>query len=296
MFACRNQMRVVRKVFIPTVHTFHVVVIMAQAINFPKIGASKHRMRPLYSADDYVGKFRGRLKGDAIQKKAVFIYSRRIDNVLRTRLGFKNYAPLEKPFRFFGVERSLKLRGVLLLHLPIGAPITATAVEELIALGVEEFLILGDAGSLSEALKPADLVVCTKALRDEGVSHHYIKNSKFVAPDKRLSALLERAMKEHNIPFKKGPTWTIDAPYMETVEELDRYANEGILTVEMEAAALFAVAKARKAKAAAVFSISDLLRPEGWTGFIYRKNLANLAYLRFADVVRLFTALDIDHD
>ena len=34
------------------------------------------------------------------------------------------------------------------------------------------------------------------------------------------------------------PTWTTDAPYRETVEEITRYRGEGILTVEMEAAAL----------------------------------------------------------
>ena len=36
---------------------------------------------------------------------------------------------------------------------------------------------------------------------------------------------------------------TIDAPYRETVAEARRYRRQGVLTVEMEAAALFAVGR-----------------------------------------------------
>ena len=58
---------------------------------------------------------------------------------------------------------------------------------------------------------------------------------------------------------------------METVEEVKRCSKEGIATVEMEAAGLFAVAKRRKVKAAALFTVSDIFRVEGWTGFVKKK-------------------------
>jgi len=51
----------------------------------------------------------------------------------------------------------------------------------------------------------------------------------------------------------------------------DRYVKEGILTVEMEAAALFAVAKVRSVKSAAVFVVSDVLTEGGWSGFVFGK-------------------------
>jgi uridine phosphorylase len=44
---------------------------------------------------------------------------------------------------------------------------------------------------------------------------------------------------------RSGSTWTTDAPYRETVEEVMEFRRRGVLTVEMEAAALFAVARAR---------------------------------------------------
>ena len=42
-----------------------------------------------------------------------------------------------------------------------------------------------------------------------------------------------------------GATWTTDAPYRETAEEVAYYRGDGVLTVEMEASAVFAVAQAR---------------------------------------------------
>ncbi len=73
---------------------------------------------------------------------------------------------------------------------------------------------------------------------------------------------------------------TIDAPYRETVAEARRYRRQGVLTVEMEAAALFAVGRYRKADVAALFSFSDTLSITGevsWKPkFHLRRNLAGL--------------------
>jgi uridine phosphorylase len=65
--------------------------------------------------------------------------------------------------------------------------------------------------------------------------------------------------------YKRGATWTIDAPYRETAEELRHYREEGVLTVEMEAAAVFAVARHRGLQAAAAFVLSDTLTDTDWT-------------------------------
>jgi uridine phosphorylase len=156
---------------------------------------------------------------------------------------------------------------MLLSMLPIGAPITAIVTEELGALGAREFLILGMAGGLAPALRPGDLVLCTKAVRDEGTSHHYLRGSIYVRPSDELMARIKNIIGTLGFKFAVGPTWTIDAPYMETGGEVAHYRKAGVLTVEMEAAALFAVAKKRRYKAAAVFAISDTLTDKGWSGF-----------------------------
>jgi purine-nucleoside phosphorylase len=63
----------------------------------------------------------------------------------------------------------------------------------------------------------------------------------------------------------QGPSWTIDAIFRETIAEATAYRDEGILTVEMEAAALFAVGEVLGVEVAAIFTISDhLLAHDEW--------------------------------
>ena len=123
----------------------------------------------------------------------------------------------------------------------IGAPAAAMVLEELVELGATRFVSLGFAGALSSDLDFDDVVVCSKALRDEGVSHHYLAPARYSFPSPTLSAQLLRALSADGEPVSEGPSWTIDAIFRETIAEATAYRDEGILTVEMEAAALFAV-------------------------------------------------------
>lgn len=52
-------------------------------------------------------------------------------------------------------------------------------------------------------------------------------------------------MEAKKIPFIKAKTWTTDAFYRETEKKIALRVSEGCVTVEMEAAAFFAVAKFR---------------------------------------------------
>ena len=153
--------------------------------------------------------------------------------------------------------------GVTVLAGP-GAPHVAIVVEELAALGVRRFVIVGIAGSLQPSLRVGSLVLCGRALRDEGTSHHYIRPGRFVRPSAGLTETLRTELERRGTPYAIGPTWTIDAPYRETVTEIRRYRRLGILTVEMEASALFSVARLRGRQSAALFVISDHLDERGW--------------------------------
>jgi uridine phosphorylase len=146
----------------------------------------------------------------------------------------------------------------------VGAPAAAVMLEELIAWGVKDFVSMGLAGSLSEALPPGSLVVCDGAFRDEGTSHHYIEEDAQVCPDETLTGRLEDALKDARLSYAKGPTWTTDAIYRETPLEVKHFRERGALVVEMEAAALFAVAQYRGARIASCFSVSDTLAYLEW--------------------------------
>jgi nucleoside phosphorylase len=147
-----------------------------------------------------------------------------------------------------------------LARLPIGAPAAAIAVEELSARGAELFIGVGTVGAIDERLAAGDLVVCSAALRDEGTSYHYAAPEPFALPDPGLTARLRAALPD----AVYGPSWTTDAPYRETAEEVAKYRAEGIVTVEMEASCLFTVASAVGATAAAAFAVSDVLHGEQW--------------------------------
>ena len=79
-----------------------------------------------------------------------------------------------------------------------------------------------------------------------------------------MTAALGAALRESGLAFRPGVSWTIDTPYRETVAEARHYQAEGVLCVEMEAAALFAVAEVRGLRLASAFVISDSLADLVW--------------------------------
>lgn len=155
----------------------------------------------------------------------------------------------------------------------LGAPHAAFVMEELIILGINEFIIFGIAGGLN---KPG-FYLCEKSITDDGVSQHYIKQTKYAYPDKELTKKLEEVLIKNNINYKKVTNWTLATFFMETKEEVVQYRKEGVETVEMEAAALFNIANLKKCKAAAVFVTSDILSISGkWENVKWKPLLEKL--------------------
>jgi len=147
----------------------------------------------------------------------------------------------------------------------IGAPAAVTRVEELAACGVERFLVVGWAGALDPDLEAGDFVVCDRALRDDGVSHHYLQSDEeTVAASPDLVAAVGRELDARDEAYSVGPSWTTGAVYRETPTEVAAFRDRGVLTVEMEAAAVFAAAEYRDRSAGAAFVVSDRLDPSGW--------------------------------
>jgi uridine phosphorylase len=107
-------------------------------------------------------------------------------------------------------------------------------------------------------------MVCEKAIRDEGTSHHYLKHSKYAYASKEMTNKIKRSLEKFKQKYFVGTSWTIDAPYRETVAEAKQYQKEGVATVEMEASALFAVAQYRNVELGAIFTISDSLAELQW--------------------------------
>jgi len=146
----------------------------------------------------------------------------------------------------------------------VGAPVIGVLVEEFSTWAVEQFVLLGIAGGIQPALACGDLVLVETAVRDEGTSYHYLPAAPTVAASRELTGLVETAVRPTNLPLHKGLTWTTDAPYRETAVAVAHYQQQGVQTVEMEVAALFAVAHHCHKQAAALLAVSDSLAGGVW--------------------------------
>lgn len=132
-----------------------------------------------------------------------------------------------------------------LFHPCVGAPICVGLFEEVIARGCKKFIVCGSAGVLDSEIAMGHLLVPISAVRDEGTSYHYLPPSREVDPHPQAVRAIETVLTRNNLDYLITKTWTTDAFYRETPKKIALRKSEGCLTVEMEAAALFAVAKFR---------------------------------------------------
>lgn len=127
----------------------------------------------------------------------------------------------------------------------IGGPYAVLVAEQLAACGARVILGLTSAGRVSPEFPIPGVVVVNRAIRDEGTSYHYISADKEITGSQQVAEALEREVNTLGLPVRRGTVWTTDAPYRETAEQLMRYADAGVLAVEMQAASLFAFSVAR---------------------------------------------------
>lgn len=223
----------------------------------------KHNSKPVFSVKEFVEykKRAGAAPKAEIPRSIILCYSK----TLSDRIGrVHRISEVRGILGNIGELYSLGDSVGLLANFGVGSPTTVLHAEELIGWGARRFVILGMAGALGSGLRIGDVVVCTKSIRDEGTSHHYVKHSKYAFSSRALTGQIHASLRSSFRRVFLGPSWTIDAPYMETVDELRQYRKEGILTVEMESSALFTVGRVRGAETAAVFVVSDILSEVKW--------------------------------
>jgi uridine phosphorylase len=161
-------------------------------------------------------------------------------------------------------EIDFKGERVAFFHPGVGASLAAGLLEEVIARGGRKFIACGGAGVLDGEIICGRVVIPTSAVRDEGTSYHYLPPDREVAASPEGVAALERTLKAHNVDYLIGKTWTTDGIYRETRSKVERRRREGCLTVEMEAAAFFAVAQFRGVSFAQLLYGGDDVSGEHW--------------------------------
>ena len=127
----------------------------------------------------------------------------------------------------------------------VGAPFAVLVAEQMFASGCKLLVSVTSSGQLVEKGATPYFVLIERAWRDEGTSYHYLPPSDFVDADPKLVERAALATSAHGIRVHRGATWTTDAPFRETEGAIAAHRERGLLAVEMEAAALYAFAKAR---------------------------------------------------
>jgi uridine phosphorylase len=155
-------------------------------------------------------------------------------------------------------------RRLAFFHSGVGAPVSAGLLEEAIAFGCRKFIACGGCGVLEPDIAVGHLIVVSGAVRDEGVSYHYLPPGREVTADERGVRALVQTLDKRGVPYRVGKTWTTDAPYRETVNKIARRKEEGCLVVEMESAGLIAVAQFRDAIFGQVLYGGDDLSGAEW--------------------------------
>jgi hypothetical protein len=126
----------------------------------------------------------------------------------------------------------------------VGGSFSVLVAEQLFASGCQLLINVASAGQITDLGAPPYYILIERALRDEGTSYHYLPPSPFAAADPLLVELAARAFVKRGYSIHRGATWTTDAPFRETRMAIAARRAEGILAVEMEAAALYAFAVA----------------------------------------------------
>jgi len=133
---------------------------------------------------------------------------------------------------------------VCLVQAPVGSAPAAQFMDWLIGYGVEKIISTGTCGVLADIEENAFLVP-VRALRDEGTSYHYVAPSRYMEMQIEAISAIEQVLEQLGIPYEEVMTWSTDGFYRETAEKVAYRKEEGCAVVEMECAALAAVAQLR---------------------------------------------------
>ena len=226
--------------------------------NYP----NKHNLDSLLTANELVA-YRARLgRMPKVKPEGVlFCLERGLPHHMRWRIPVERAGAMNADV--YAVKKT-KGRVAVLTSFGGGSPMVIELAEELAVIGTQKMILMTWGGTLQTNIQPGDIVVCNRAIRDEGASHHYLPSAKYIDATGSLVNELVEGIRSRGAQCTVGTTWTTDAPYRETREEVMKYQAEGVKTVEMESAGLFTVGQVRGVQTASVVIGMDSLATLRW--------------------------------
>lgn len=232
---------------------------------------NKYTKKALFSPEELVEcqKKAGKFHKGSLPKGVIFCYEQELQDYILKRHKTKK---IKNPYGNMYLLPETKNKIAVISNFGFGAPAIAVVFEELIAKGVKKFISIGTAGTLQKGLKHGDIVICIKAIRDEGTSYHYLKPSKYAYASEKMVQKIKDSLEKLKQKYIIGSSWTIDAMFRETLEEVKYYQKMGVTTADMEAAAFFAIGNYRKIDVGIIFTISDSLVEQNWVAQFHNKD------------------------
>ena len=174
----------------------------------------------------------------------------------------------------------------------VGAAFAVLLAEELFVSGCRLLISMTSAGQILAKGPTPYFVVIDRALRDEGTSYHYLPPAEFAEADGALVATAMQTLRDVPYPTYRGATWTTDAPFRETSAAIEQACRRGILAVEMEAAALYAFAQARRKPVLCLAHVTNRMAVDGGD---FEKGEAEGAYASLAVIAAIARAWREQH-
>ncbi|QZT33866.1 nucleoside phosphorylase [Caldalkalibacillus thermarum TA2.A1] len=141
---------------------------------------------------------------------------------------------------------------------PVGAPGSIMMMEEMIACGAKTFIGVGFAGSLQPHIPIGSFIIPTHCIAEEGTSKHYTEAGEVeMKPSTRLLDKLTKTCRQAGRKYFTGLQWTTDAIYQEYIDKIERYREQGVLGVDMETSAMYALGQLRNVEVCNLLVVSD---------------------------------------
>ena len=128
----------------------------------------------------------------------------------------------------------------------VGASYAVLVAEQLFVSGCKYLISVTSAGIINHPSSNKKFALITEAIRDEGTSYHYLPPHTAACLAETLYKKMADSLSSGNCPYFEAKSWTTDAPYRETITAISAMQKAKVTCVEMEAAALYAFAEAKK--------------------------------------------------
>ncbi|MEK7690257.1 MAG: hypothetical protein AAB425_04475, partial [Bdellovibrionota bacterium] len=108
-----------------------------------------------------------------------------------------------------------KSSDVTIVDFSIGSPTAALIIELLSVTNPSAILLLGMCGGLHRSLKKGDFILPTAAIRDEGVSHHFMPRQVPALPTFKIQKFVSQILVEKKLDYRTGVVHTTDYRFWE---------------------------------------------------------------------------------